>query len=162
TGAKLALIGNYPYNISSQILFKALEMRDTIPEIVGMFQKEVAMRITAGPGNKDYGILSVLLQTWYDAEYLFTVDEHEFSPPPKVKSGVVRFKRNALKSLICDEILYKNVIKTAFNQRRKQLKNSIKTLIEHTTLHEELLMKRPEQLSVDDFIAITLKIQENS
>lgn len=152
-----AIIGNFPYNISSQILFKALEHRDSIPEIVGMFQREVAQRIASGPGNKDYGILSVLMQTWYKIEYLFTVDENEFIPPPKVKSGVIRIRRNEQLQLRCDEKKLIQVVKTAFNQRRKTLRNSLKSLSDgRVDMSAALFSKRPEQLGVEEFIDITL------
>jgi 16S rRNA (adenine1518-N6/adenine1519-N6)-dimethyltransferase len=152
-----AVIGNFPYNISSQIMFKILEIRDDVPEIVGMFQKEVAERLVSPPGSKKYGILSVLLQTWYDGEYLFTVNEDVFDPPPKVKSGVIRFKRNNRKSLEVSEKFYKSVIKMGFNQRRKTLRNSLKSLIiEHEIDNSlEIFSKRPEQLSVEEFIQLT-------
>jgi 16S rRNA (adenine1518-N6/adenine1519-N6)-dimethyltransferase len=123
-----AVIGNFPYNISSQIMFKVLEHKDRIPEVVGMFQKEVAERIASGPGNRDYGILSVLMQAWYDVELLFTLDENDFSPPPKVKSAVLRFVRREEHLLQCDPKKFLNVVKTAFNQRRKTLRNSLKGL----------------------------------
>ncbi len=148
-----ALIGNFPYNISSQILIKTLENRDMIPEVVGMFQKEVAVRIASAPGNKDYGILSVLLQAYYDIEYLFTVNENVFNPPPKVKSAVIRLKRNNTKHLDCDEQLYKTIVKTAFNQRRKMLRNSLKGMpLSEEVLNSTLLEKRPEDLGVQDYI----------
>ena len=151
-----ALIGNFPYNISSQILFKALEHKDIIPEIVGMFQKEVAERVASQPGNKNYGIISVLLQAYYDIEYLFTVNEDVFTPPPKVKSGVIRLIRKENQTLDCDEKLFKRVIKTAFNQRRKTLRNALKsiTLVDEKKA-EPYLGLRAEQLSVDDFIQLT-------
>lgn len=153
-----ALIGNFPYNISSQIMFKVLDLKEDIPEVVGMFQKEVAERLVSPPGSKKYGILSVLLQTWYDGEYLFTVDEDVFDPPPKVKSGVIRFKRNQRKELAVSEKLYKSVIKMAFNQRRKTLRNSLKALINEKGIgnsHPSFQL-RPEQLSVQQFIELTL------
>ena len=151
-----ALIGNFPYNISSQILFKALEHKDIIPEITGMFQKEVAERLASQPGNKNYGIISVLLQAYYDIEYLFTVNEDVFTPPPKVKSGVIRLIRKENQTLDCDEKLFKRVIKTAFNQRRKTLRNALKsiTLVDEKKA-EPYLGLRAEQLSVDDFIQLT-------
>jgi dimethyladenosine transferase len=149
-----AVIGNFPYNISSQIFFKILENRNRIPESVGMIQKEVAERIAAPPGSKTYGILSVLLQAFYKIEYLFTVSEHVFAPPPKVKSAVIRLTRNQTATLDCDEKLFFNVVKTAFNQRRKTLNNSLKGLMK---AHEpnEILQKRPEQLSVKEFVELT-------
>ncbi len=150
------IIGNFPYNISSQILFKTFENRNNIPELVGMFQKEVAERVAAKPGKKDYGILSVLLSAFYDIEYLFTVDEHVFNPPPKVKSAVIRLRRNNTKSLDCGEEAFVKVVKTAFNQRRKTLRNALKPLNKpFDTSCEDLLSKRAEQLSVDDFVRIT-------
>ena len=151
-----AMIGNFPYNISSQILFKAFEYKDMIPEIAGMFQKEVAERIASQPGNKNYGIISVLLQAFYDIEYLFTVNENVFTPPPKVKSGVIRLIRKENQTLDCDEKLFKRVVKTAFNQRRKTLRNALKsiTLVDEKKA-EPYLGLRAEQLSVDDFIQLT-------
>ena len=154
--APFSVIGNFPYNISSQILFRILEYRDNIPEVVGMFQKEVALRIASKPGNRDYGILSVLLQAFYDIEYLFTVDENRFNPPPKVKSAVIRLRRNSREQLPCDEALWRRIIKTAFNQRRKTLRNSLKSIsFEEGTTTTELFGKRPEQLGVEDFIFLT-------
>lgn len=154
--APFSVIGNFPYNISSQILFRILEYRDNIPEVVGMFQKEVALRIASKPGNRDYGILSVLLQAFYDIEYMFTVDENRFNPPPKVKSAVIRLRRNSREQLPCDEALWRRIIKTAFNQRRKTLRNSLKSIsFEEGTTTTELFGKRPEQLGVEDFIFLT-------
>ncbi len=155
-----AVIGNFPYNISSQILFKVLDYKDQIPEVVGMFQKEVAERVAAGPGNKTYGIISVLLQAYYDIEYLFTVDEHVFDPPPKVKSAVIRLTRNTKKKLNCDEGLFKTIIKTAFNQRRKTLRNSLKSYLNDELKPNEIFNKRPEQLSVEEFVGLTNSISE--
>ncbi len=150
------VIGNYPYNISSQIFFKVLDYRDRITCCSGMLQKEVAERIAARPGSKTYGILSVLLQAWYDIEYLFTVDEHVFNPPPKVKSGVIRLRRNAVTDLGCDERQLKNVVKTSFGQRRKTLRNSLRSLAKSDdVLKDEIFNKRPEQLSVAEFIRLT-------
>lgn len=151
------LIGNYPYNISSQIFFKLLDNRESIPCCTGMIQKEVAERMTASPGSKSYGILSVLLQTWYDIEYLFTVNEQAFIPPPKVKSAVVRLTRNRRKQLGCNEKLFKTVVKTSFNQRRKMLRNSIQSLLseEHPLPGDPMLTKRPEQLSIEQFEHLT-------
>lgn len=151
-----AIIGNFPYNISTQILFKAYDNRHIVSEIVGMFQKEVAERIASKPGNKSYGILSVLLQAYYDIEYLFTVDEHYFNPPPKVKSGIIRLRRNKNAHLDCDEKLFKTVIKTAFNQRRKTLRNALKPITIKTDL--PFLTKRAEELSYLDFVELTNKI----
>ena len=153
-----SVIGNFPYNISSQIFFKVLDYRDYIPEVVGMVQKEVAERISAGHGNKTYGILSVLLQTFYNIEYLFTVSEHVFVPPPKVKSAVVRLTRNQRQTLPCYDKLFVNVVKTAFNQRRKMLRNSLKEFGEYIPL--QFSEKRPEQLSVNDFILLATAIEK--
>lgn len=161
--SKFAVIGNFPYNISSQIFFKVLENREQIPEVVGMIQKEVAERISAPPGSKTYGILSVFLQAFYDIEYLFTVDEHVFSPPPKVKSAVIRLTRNNRAALDCDEKLFFQVVKMAFNQRRKTMRNSLKALITDESLKSnELLSERPEQLSVPTFELLTRLISEQS
>lgn len=158
---KMGIIGNFPYNISTQILFKALKHRDKIVEIAGMLQKEVAERICAGPGSRTYGILSVLLQAFYKTEYLFTVPEHVFSPPPKVKSGVIRLIRNDVKNLDCDEAFFFRVVKACFNQRRKMLRNSVRAAFElkRDDYHEFNL--RPEQLSVDQFVLLTRWIDEN-
>jgi 16S rRNA (adenine1518-N6/adenine1519-N6)-dimethyltransferase len=156
-----AVVGNFPYNISSQILFKCLEYRDRIPEIMGMFQKEVALRVAEKPGSKTYGILSVLLQAFYDITYCFTVDEHVFNPPPKVKSGVIRCVRNARMHLPCDEKLFFQVVKMSFNQRRKTIRNSLKVLLKGNSLDHPLLSERPEKLSVEQFIDLTLAVQEN-
>lgn len=154
-----AIIGNFPYNISSQIVFRALELRHRIPEFAGMFQKEVAERICEKKGSKTYGILSVLVQAFYEAEYLFTVDEHVFNPPPKVKSGVLRLRRKADFTLPCDEKLFFHVVKTAFNQRRKTLRNSLKTFGLSDILREDSIFDlRPEQLDFAQFISITQKI----
>jgi 16S rRNA (adenine1518-N6/adenine1519-N6)-dimethyltransferase len=156
----LAIIGNFPYNISTQIVFKTLECRDQIPEFAGMFQKEVAQRICEKKGSKAYGILSVLVQAFYDAEYLFTVDEHVFNPPPKVKSGVLMLKRKENYSLPCSEKLFFRVVKTAFQQRRKTLRNSLKTFNLSDNLREDTTFDlRPEQLSVAEFITLTQKIE---
>lgn len=161
-GQPFLLIGNYPYNISSQIFFHMLEYRDLIPAAAGMLQKEVAQRLASGPGSKDYGILSVLLQAWYDIEYLFSVAPGNFDPPPKVQSGVIRMVRNSRKELGCDEQLFKNVVKTTFNRRRKMLRNSLQPLLGDRQISEghPLLQKRPEQLRVDDFIILTNDIAE--
>ena len=154
-----AIIGNFPYNISSQIVFRTLEMRDQIPEFSGMFQKEVAERICEKKGSKTYGILSVLSQAFYETEYLFTVSEHVFTPPPKVKSGVMRMRRKENYKLPCDEKLFFNVVKTAFNQRRKTLRNSLKSFNMSDNLREDSIFDlRPEQLSVEQFIELTQKI----
>lgn len=154
---EFCVIGNYPYNISSQIFFKVLEYKDRIPVCSGMIQKEVAERIASKPGKKAYGILSVLLQAYYDIEYLFTVNENVFAPPPKVKSAVVRLTRNRRQELGCDEQLFKQVVKTAFNQRRKQMRNSLMPLVgkDHPLLSDPVFTKRPEQLSVEEFIELT-------
>lgn len=156
------IIGNYPYNISSQIFFKVLEYKDRIPVCSGMIQKEVAERLAAKPGCKAYGILSVLLQAYYNIEYLFTVHEYVFAPPPKVKSAVIRFTRNARKELDCDEKLFKTVVKTAFNQRRKQMRNSLMPLVgkDNPLLSDSIFTKRPEQLSVEEFVELTKKISQ--
>ncbi len=155
-----AVVGNFPYNISSQILFRCIEFRNQIPEIMGMFQKEVAMRIAEKPGSKTYGILSVLLQTYYDITYCFTVDEHVFDPPPKVKSGVIRCVRNERTSLPCDEKLFKQVVKTSFNQRRKTIRNSIKVLLPATYPDNPVLQLRPERLGVEEFIELTCWLEQ--
>ena len=168
---QFAVVGNFPYNISSQIFFKVLDYKEQVPQVVCMIQKEVAERIAEKPGTKTYGILSVLLQAWYDIEYLFTVGEGAFNPPPKVKSAVIRLVRNSRTDLGCDEGLFKTVVKTGFNQRRKTLRNSLKPLIRNKAdregWNEEQLAEfvsdpvfelRPERLSVEDFIALTLKL----
>lgn len=151
------VIGNYPYNISSQIFFKILDYKDRIPCCSGMIQKEVAERMAAPPGSKTYGILSVLLQAWYDIEYLFTVPEHVFNPPPKVKSAVIRMARNQVEQLGCNERLFKQIVKTAFNQRRKTMRNSLRSLVgkECEVLSDPIFDERPERLSVERFIALT-------
>lgn len=155
-----SVIGNFPYNISSQIVFKVLEKRNQIPEFAGMFQKEVAERICEKKGSKTYGILSVLTQAFYDTEYLFTVSEHVFTPPPKVKSGVMRMRRKENFELPCDEKLFFNVVKTGFNQRRKTLRNSLKSFNLSEKLREDSIFDlRPEQISVEQFIELTQKIQ---
>lgn len=146
------IIGNFPYNISSQIFFKVLDYRNQIPEVVGMLQKEVAERLAAGPGSKTYGILSVFLQAYYNIEYLFTVHENVFTPPPKVKSGVIRLTRNQREYLDCDEKLFTSIVKMAFNQRRKTMRNSLKSMINNDELKANPIFdKRPEQLSVAEF-----------
>jgi 16S rRNA (adenine1518-N6/adenine1519-N6)-dimethyltransferase len=152
------VVGNFPYNISTQILFKCLDYRNQIPEIMGMFQKEVAERIAEKPGSKKYGIMSVIFQAFYDIEYCFTVDEHVFNPPPKVKSGVIRCTRNERGALPCDEKLFIQLVKMSFNQRRKTIRNSIKQLISGTDFDHPFLTLRPERLSVDDFIELTLAV----
>ena len=166
--SRFAIIGNFPYNISSQIFFKVLNHKDRVPEVVGMVQKEVAERIAEGPGSKTYGILSVLLQAWYDIEYLFTVGSGCFAPPPKVESAVIRLTRNSRTDLGCDEALFKTVVKTAFGQRRKMMRNPLKPLAKAKAQREDWSDKqltdflaapvfslRPEQLSVEDFIDLT-------
>lgn len=160
-GNPFVLTGNYPYNISSQIFFKMLDNKDRIPLCTGMIQREVAQRLAAGPGSKTYGILSVLVQAWYDVEYLFTVNENVFNPPPKVKSAVIAMRRNDVTELGCDEALFKRVVKTTFNQRRKTLRNSIKPLVPagHPILADEIFNKRPEQLSVAEFVELTKRIE---
>ena len=155
SGNDVAVIGNFPYNISSQIFFQILKYRNNVSECVGMIQKEVAERIAAAPGSKTYGILSVLLQAWYDIEYLFTVHENVFNPPPKVKSAVIRLKRNNVKELECDEKLFVTVVKQAFNQRRKTLRNSLRSMIPAEIIDNEIFNKRPEQLSVQEFVELT-------
>ena len=151
------IIGNYPYNISTQIFFKVLEYRDQVKCCSGMLQREVAQRIAEPPGSKTYGILSVLLQAWYDIEYLFTVDEHVFNPPPKVKSGVIRLTRNEVTDLGVDDRMFKRVVKLAFGQRRKTLRNSLKPLFgsQPAVMERDVFRQRPEQLGVNDFIALT-------
>ena len=168
---RFLVTGNFPYNISSQIFFKILDYKESIPQVVCMIQKEVAERIAEKPGTKTYGILSVLLQAWYDIEYLFTVGEGAFNPPPKVKSAVIRLKRNSRVSLGCDEKLFKSTVKMAFNQRRKTLRNSLKPLISAKAEREgwsadrtaefissPVFELRPERLGVEDFIRLTLKL----
>ncbi len=160
---QFAITGNFPYNISTQIVFKMLEMREQIPEFSGMFQKEVAQRICATHGSKTYGILSVLAQAFYDAEYLFTVHPQVFDPPPKVQSGVLRLTRKIDFELDCDEKQFYTVVKTAFNQRRKTLRNSLKSLALSDILKEDAIFdQRPEQLAVADFIALTKKIADDT
>jgi 16S rRNA (adenine1518-N6/adenine1519-N6)-dimethyltransferase len=155
-----SIIGNFPYNISTQIFFRVLENRNRVPEVVGMLQKEVAERIAAPPGSKTYGIMSVLLQAWYDIEYLFTVEPHVFVPPPKVKSGVIRIKRNQVQSLGCDEKLFMTIVKTAFNQRRKTLRNGLKSFqFREDERLTDLFTKRAEQLGVEEFVYITRMVK---
>jgi 16S rRNA (adenine1518-N6/adenine1519-N6)-dimethyltransferase len=158
---EMAIIGNFPYNISTQILFKVLKHREKVVEIAGMLQKEVAERICAGPGSKTYGILSVLLQAYYKTEYLFTVSENVFSPPPKVKSGVIRLIRNDVRNLDCDEVLFVRVVKACFNQRRKTLRNSVRAAFELNRDDYDEFRLRPEQLSVNQFVRLTRWIGEN-
>jgi len=154
--APFCVIGNYPYNISTQIFFKVLDYRDQVRCCAGMLQREVAQRIAEPPGSKTYGILSVLLQAWYDIEYLFTVDEHVFTPPPKVKSGVVRLTRNQATALDCDERMFKRIVKMSFGQRRKTLRNSLKPLFasQPSVMERDVFRQRPEQLAVSDFVAL--------
>ena len=162
-GKNLCVIGNYPYNISSQIFFKVLDYKDMVPCCSGMIQKEVAERLAAKPGSKTYGILSVLMQAWYNVEYLFTVSEHVFNPPPKVKSAVIRMTRNDVTELGCNEQLFKRIVKTAFNQRRKTMRNSLKSIIETGSpiLANEVFNLRPEQISVSQFIELTNEIEKH-
>ena len=153
---KFSVIGNFPYNISSQIFFKLIDHKDQVPQIVCMLQKEVAERLASPPGNKSYGILSVLLQAWYDIDYLFTVEPGSFIPPPKVKSAVISLKRNSRLSLGCDEVLFRKVVKASFNQRRKAVRNSVKQMLEGRTPPDSYLFgMRPEQLSVEEFAELT-------
>ena len=161
-GQKFNVVGNFPYNISSQIMFKVLENKNSVDYVVGMFQKEVAMRLAEKPGSKVYGILSVLLQAYYDIEYLFTVHENVFTPPPKVKSAVIRLTRNSVQNLDCDEVLFKKIVKTTFNQRRKTIRNSVRTLFNNNELRHPLLDKRPEQLSVAQFVELTKFVEEQT
>lgn len=161
-GERLKIIGNFPYNISSQIFFKVLENRDIVPECVGMIQREVAVRLAEPPGSKEYGILSVLLQAWYDIEYLFTVGEKVFSPPPKVKSAVVRLRRNGVGHLDCDEALFIRVVKASFGQRRKMLRNSLRARFgDFGGREHRFFSMRAEQLSVADFVELTQWVSEN-
>lgn len=160
-GRPFVLTGNYPYNISSQIFFRVVENRDLIPCCTGMIQKEVAERLAASPGSKTYGVLSVLIQAWYDVEYLFTVHEHVFNPPPKVKSAVIRMTRNDKQSLGCDEVLFRRIVKTVFTMRRKMMRNGMKQILpkDSTLLADPILTKRPEQLSVADFVELTNRVR---
>ncbi len=164
-GRQFVLTGNYPYDISSQIFFKMLDYKDLIPCCTGMIQREVAQRMAAVPGTKAFGILSVLIQAWYDVEYLFTVDEDVFNPPPKVKSAVIRLTRNDVTSLGCDEKLFKRVVKTVFNQRRKMLRVSLRQLFSRETLPgadffaQDIMTRRPEQLSIAQFVELTNMVE---
>ena len=151
----MAIIGNFPYNISSQIFFQVLKHKELVVEVVGMVQKEMAERMAAKEGSKTYGILSVLMQAWYDIDYRFTVNENVFNPPPKVKSAVIKMRRNAVTDLGCDEKLFVTVVKQAFNQRRKTLRNSLRSLLNPAIIDNEVFNKRPEQLSVKEFIDLT-------
>ena len=164
-GGQFVLTGNYPYDISSQIFFKMLDNKDLIPCCTGMIQREVALRIASAPGNKDYGILSVLIQAWYNVEYLFTVDENVFNPPPKVKSAVIRMTRNDISDLGCDWQLFRRVVKTVFNQRRKMLRVSLRQLfsagsVSPAFFEHEMMTCRPEQLSVARFVELTNLVAE--
>lgn len=163
-GHQFVLTGNYPYDISSQIFFKMLDYKDLIPCCTGMIQREVALRMASEPGNKAYGILSVLIQAWYDVEYLFTVDEHVFNPPPKVKSAVIRMTRNGVTDLGCDERLFKRIVKAVFNHRRKMLRVSLRQIFSGTSARpefytNEVMTKRPEQLSVAQFVELTNMVE---
>ena len=161
-GRQFVLTGNYPYNISSQIFFRMLDNMELIPCCTGMLQREVAQRICSGPGNKDYGILSVFIQAWYDTEYLFTVNENVFDPPPKVKSGVIRLQRNSRRQLGCNEALFRKIVKCTFGMRRKMLRNSLRQVYEKDSplpADCPYLDKRPEQLSVEDFIRLTNMVE---
>lgn len=155
-----AVVGNFPYNISSQILFRCIDYRNQIPEVMGMFQKEVAERVAEKKGSKVYGIISVLLQTFYDIEYCFTVDEHVFNPPPKVKSGVIRLTRNSRQELPCNEKLFIQIVKATFNNRRKMIRNTIKPFLKGQELEHDFMAMRPEQLSVEEFIELTLAVEK--
>lgn len=158
--SKFAVIGNFPYNISSQIMFKVLDHVDKVETVVGMFQKEVAERIAEKPGTKAYGILSVFLQAYYDIEYLFTVEPGAFNPPPKVRSAVIRLKRNKTEKLGCDEKLFRSIVKMAFNQRRKMMRNSLKSFVKDESLFSHPhFTNRPERLSVNDFVELTKMIE---
>ena len=164
-GKPFVLTGNYPYDISSQIFFKMLDNKELIPCCTGMIQREVALRMAAEPGNKQYGILSVLMQAWYDVEYLFTVDENVFNPPPKVKSAVIRMTRNDIEDLGCDWTLFKRLVKTVFNQRRKMLRVSLRQMFSQGTPREgfyeqDIMTRRPEQLSISQFVELTNLVAE--
>ena len=163
-GKQFVLTGNYPYDISSQIFFKMLEYKDLIPCCTGMIQREMAQRMAAAPGSKAYGILSVLIQAWYDVEYLFTVDENVFNPPPKVKSAVIRMTRNDVTDIGCDEKLFKRMVKTVFNQRRKMLRVSLRQIFNtgkptNGFYEQDIMTKRPEQLSIDQFVELTNMVE---
>ena len=158
----LRVAGNFPYNISSQIFFKILENRDIVPECVGMIQREVAVRIAEPPGSRDYGILSVLLQAWYDIEYLFTVNEGVFNPPPKVKSAVIRLRRNGVRRLDCDERLFVKVVKAAFGQRRKMLRNALRAVFGDFSQEHPFFSRRAETLSVEEFTELTRWVGEHA
>ena len=157
---QFSIIGNYPYNISSQILFKMLEYRDQVPELVGMFQKEVAERVVAGPGSKTYGVVSVLVQAYYDGAYLFSVEKGNFTPPPKVRSGVIRLTRKENQNLGCDYKVFRTVVKQTFGQRRKMLRNTLRSLfVNEDVLKDPVYRSRPEDLSVEQFVAIAQAVQ---
>ena len=160
-GQPFVLTGNYPYNISSQIFFKMLDNKELIPCCTGMIQKEVAERMAAGPGSKTYGVLSIFMQAWYNVEYLFTVDEHVFNPPPKVKSAVIRLTRNQSQSLGCDEKLFRRIVKTVFTMRRKMMRNGMKQILGagHPLLEDPIFTRRPEQLSIQEFVALTNRVE---
>jgi len=151
----MAIIGNFPYNISSQIFFQVLKYKEQVVEVVGMVQKEMAERMAANAGSKTYGILSVLMQAWYDIDYLFTVNENVFNPPPKVKSAVIKMRRNAVTDLGCDEKLFVSIVKQAFNQRRKTMRNSLRPLLSPDIIDNEVFNQRPEQLTVQEFVDLT-------
>jgi 16S rRNA (adenine1518-N6/adenine1519-N6)-dimethyltransferase len=165
-GQQFVLTGNYPYDISSQIFFKMLDNRDLIPCCTGMIQHEVALRMASKPGTKAYGILSVLIQAWYDVEYLFTVEPSVFNPPPKVQSAVIRMTRNKVTHLDCDEQLFKRVVKTVFNQRRKMLRVSLRQIFDsqhpasESFFQQEVMTRRPEQLSIQEFVELTNKVEK--
>jgi 16S rRNA (adenine1518-N6/adenine1519-N6)-dimethyltransferase len=160
-GESFLMIGNYPYNISSQILFKMVNAKELVPEMVGMFQKEVADRVVAPPGSKTYGVISVLVQAYYEGKTIIDVGPNSFSPPPKVQSSVIRLVRKENSALPCDDRLFRNVVKTAFNQRRKMLRNTLKPLFgEESLMDDPYFMQRPEQLSVQDFVEVTLKLEK--
>lgn len=159
--APFAIIGNFPYNISSQILFKMIEYRNQVPELVGMFQKEVAQRVVASPGSKAYGVLSILVQAWYEGEYLFEVDKSAFNPPPKVQSAVIRLVRRETPILNCNASLFRSIVKQTFSQRRKMLRNTLKAFVkDDPMLQEPFFQQRPERLSVLEFIDLTNRIEE--
>ena len=158
----MAIIGNFPYNISSQIFFQVLKYKEQVVEVVGMVQKEMAERMAAKEGSKTYGILSVLMQAWYDIDYLFTVHENVFNPPPKVKSAVIKMRRNAVIDLGCNEKLFVTIVKQAFNQRRKTMRNSLRSLLGPDVIENEIFNKRPEQLSVKEFIDLTNLISSSA
>jgi 16S rRNA (adenine1518-N6/adenine1519-N6)-dimethyltransferase len=165
-GQQFVLTGNYPYDISSQIFFKMLDNKDLIPCCTGMIQHEVALRMASQPGNKQYGILSVLIQAWYNVEYLFTVEPGVFNPPPKVQSAVIRMTRNEVTDLGCDEQLFRRVVKTVFNQRRKMLRVSLRQIFNASHpaspdfFNDDMMTRRPEQLSIPEFVELTNKVEK--